>query len=97
MEWIFDTSNMFTIKCMYILYRAFNTFNMSQLVLYSYGTVWAKIKGYVEGVKSGVCGCIQSNVTHVSKVNFFIYYVLHCMNKRSKGMSKVSKETQNTQ
>ena len=36
-------------------------------------------------------------MSEVSKVNFFIYYVLHCMNKRSKGMSKVSKETQNTQ
>ena len=33
----------------------------------------------------------------VSKVDSFIYYVLHFMNKRSKGMSKVSKETQNTQ
>ena len=33
----------------------------------------------------------------VSKVNSFIYYVLQYMNKRSKGMSKVMKETQNTQ
>ena len=36
-------------------------------------------------------------MSEVFKVNSFIYYVLHCMNKRSKGMSKVSKETQNTQ
>ena len=36
-------------------------------------------------------------MSEVLKVNSFIYYVLHCMNKRSKGMSKVSKETQNTQ
>ena len=33
----------------------------------------------------------------ISKVNSFIYYVLHCMNKRSKGMSKVSEEIQSTQ
>ena len=32
----------------------------------------------------------------VSKVNSLIYYVHHSMNKRSKGMLKVSKETQNT-
>ena len=36
-------------------------------------------------------------MSEVLKVNSFIYYVLHCMNKTSKGMSKVSKETQNTQ
>ena len=71
MEWIFDTSNMFTIKCMYILYRAFNTFNMGQLVLYE-----QKIKGYVEGVKSGVCGCIQSNVTHVRDVKSKLFHML---------------------
>ena len=35
-------------------------------------------------------------MSEASKVNSFIHYVLHCMNKRSKGMSKVSKETQNT-
>ena len=55
---------------------------------------------HVRGVEGGVFSlfsCIQSNVIYVSKVNSFICYVLHCMNKRSKGMSKVSKETQNTQ
>ena len=31
----------------------------------------------------------------MSKVNSFIYYVHHSMNKRSKIMLKVSKETQN--
>ena len=36
-------------------------------------------------------------MSEVLKVNSSIYYVLHCMNKRSKGMSKVLKETQNTQ
>ena len=36
-------------------------------------------------------------MSEVSKVNSFIYYVLHCMNKRSKGMSKVLKEPQNIQ
>ena len=35
-------------------------------------------------------------MSEVLKVNSFIYYVLHCMNKRSKGMLKVLKETQNT-
>ena len=35
-------------------------------------------------------------MSEVSKVNSFTHNVLHCMNKRSKGMSKVSKETQNT-
>ena len=30
-------------------------------------------------------------MSEVSKVHSFMYYVLHCMNKRSKGMSKVSK------
>ena len=30
-------------------------------------------------------------MSEVLKVNSFIHYVLHCMNKRSKGMSKVSK------
>ena len=32
-------------------------------------------------------------MSEVSKVNSFIYYVHHSMNQRSKGMSKVSKET----
>ena len=32
------------------------------------GPLNTEIKGYVKGVKSGVCGCIQSNVTHVRGV-----------------------------
>ena len=35
-----------------------------------------KIKGYVGGVESGVCGCIQSNVTHVGGVESERFHVL---------------------
>ena len=48
---------------------------------------------HVTGVKVGVFRCIQSNVTHVRGIMFKMH---HSMNKRSKGMLKVSKETQNT-
>ena len=50
-----------------------------------------KIKGYVKGVESGVCSCIQSNVTHVGGVKSELFHVLCTMNKRSKGMLKLSK------
>ena len=37
-----------------------------------------KIKGYVEGVKDGVCSCIEKLLlmSEVLKVNSFMYYVL---------------------
>ena len=35
-----------------------------------------KIKGDVRDIESGVCGCIQSNVTHVRAVESELFHVL---------------------
>ena len=51
-----------------------------------------KIKGYVRGVESGVCGCIQSNVTYVRGVESELFHVL-CTENLKKVFGKLSNHT----